>query len=125
MKQSFRRYLLHMAIGFVLYSFGLFAYNDLFGSLHHLMVKWLLLLLPMLPMLYVVTTILQYVSQMDEMQRKLIMENAAFAGLATAFTCFSFYFIRDLGAEIRPEAGYEVFASYYILGSAWSWWRLR
>jgi hypothetical protein len=75
--------------------------------------------------LYVVTTILHFVGQMDEMQRKLIMENAAFAGLATAFTCFSFYFIRDLGAAIRPEAGYYLFACYYLLGSARSWWRFR
>jgi len=114
-----------MAIGFVLYTAGLFAYNDLFGSLHQSPLKWILLLLPMLPMLYIVITILRYVSQMDEMQQKLIMENAAFAGLATAFTCASFYFIRDLGAEIRPEAGYEIFAFYCILGSAWTWWRLR
>jgi hypothetical protein len=121
--RPFWKYFLKMLLGFIFFGVGLFTYNDLFAHFRQSPIKWLLFFLPMIPMLFVVTTILEYVFTMDEMWRKYITEAAAFAGLATAVTCFSF--TRDLGAAVRPEFGYEVFCSYYLIGTVWSRWRMR
>ncbi len=49
---------------------------------------------------------------MDEMKRKVVMEGMAFAGLATAFTCFSLLFISDLaGMKFPVEAGFYIYCS--------------
>lgn len=108
-----RKYVVRMTLGFMGYALGLVAYNILYGPLHLSPFKWFLFFLPALPMLYVVVTILRFATEFDEMQRKVITETAAFAGLATAFTCFSFLFIRDLGADVRPEWGFYIFIIYY------------
>ena len=111
--KNYRKCLLQMALGFIGYILGLVAYNTLFGPLHLSPFKWVLFFLPALPILYVVVTILRFALELDEMQRKVITETAAFAGLATAFTCFSFLFIRDLGGDVRPEWGFYIFMIYY------------
>lgn len=115
---------LQFTLGIIAYALGLVAYNLLYESVHLWRFKYVLLLLPVIPLLYTVATIISSVSEADEMWRKIITESAAFAGLATAFTCFSFLFVDDLGGVFRPEWGFYVFLFYYGVGSVWSKRRL-
>jgi hypothetical protein len=85
--------------------------------------KYVLLLLPIIPLVATVILILRRLFKLDEMWRKILTESMAFAGLATAFTCFSLGFVPELG--VRPEWGFEIFWVYYALGAAWQAWRLR
>jgi hypothetical protein len=60
------------------------------------------------------------------MKRKIVTEAMAFSGLATGFTCFSYLFVRDMGAhEFRPEWGFYLMWAYYFIGLFFSWRRYR
>lgn len=76
-----------MIVGFIGYALGLVALNYFYTE--HLPHKYWLVLLPLLPMIYMITAINRGVSDMDEMLRKVQAEAMAFSGLATGFTCFA------------------------------------
>jgi hypothetical protein len=104
-----------MSVGLVGYAVGLVALNyfDSKESPH----RYWLVLLPALPMLYMVSSMVRAVSEMDEMWRKIVSEAMAFAGLATGFTCFTYLFVRDMGApEFRPEWAFYIMWVYYGMG---------
>lgn len=107
-----------MAVGFTGYGMGLLAMNGLYKE--QLPYKYWLVLLPVLPLLYIASTIIRAVSELDEMWRKIVIEAMAFSGIATGFTCFSYLFIRDLGApEFRAEWAFYIMLAYYGIGSIW------
>jgi hypothetical protein len=87
---------------------------------HATTTKHLLLLLVAVPLVGTVALILRRLFKLDEMWRKILTEGMAFAGLATAFTFFSFGLVPDSG--VRPEWGFEIFWVYYALGTAWRMW---
>ena len=71
----------------------------------------------MLPLIYTAATIVRYVSGLDEMWRKIVTEAMAFSGIATGFTCFTYLFLRDLGApEFRAEWAFYIMGGYYLIG---------
>ena len=87
--------------------------------------NWLILL-PVLTIVYYVATIIRYVSEMDEMWRKIITEAAAFSGIATGFTCFSYLFLHDMGApEFHGEWAFYLMWAYYGIGLIFSWRRYK
>lgn len=111
--------LLRMAVGFIGYALGLVAMNHFYTeqSPH----RYWLALLPVLPMLYVASTIIRKVSELDEMWRKIVTEAMAFSGLATGFTCFTYLFLRDMGApEFRAEWAFYLMWAYYGIGAFFS-----
>jgi hypothetical protein len=111
-----------MALGFVAYTAGIWALNTYYSP--HLSGRYWLALLPVLPIIYLAWTIIQAVTSMDEMKRKIAVEAMAFAGLAGGFTCFSYLFLRDMGApEFRPEWAFYVMWAYYGIGLFFSWRR--
>jgi len=72
-------------------------------------------------LLYLATTIIRYVSGLDEMWKKIITEAMAFSGLATGFTCFTYLFLRDMGApEFRAEWAFYMMWVYYGIGTFFS-----
>ena len=84
------------------------------------------MLLPLLPLMFVAATIIRAVSDLDEMKRKIQIEAMAFAGLATGFTCFTYLFLRDMGApEFRGEWAFYIMWAYYWIGLFFSWRRYR
>jgi hypothetical protein len=86
----------------------------------------LLILLPILPLIFVCFAIVRAVLKMDEMKRKIATESMAFTGLATGFTCFSYLFLRDMGApEFRPEWAFYIMWIYYGIGAFFSWRRYK
>ena len=119
-----KRYFWRFTGGMTAYALGLVLANRLYKP--ESPYKYWLILLPTIPIIYLVTAIIRGVADMDEMKRKIVTEAAAFAGLATGFTCFSYIFFRDLGApEFRGEWAFYAMWFYYMIGLFFSWRRYR
>ena len=117
------KYTLRMMGGLAAYGCGLVAMGFLSDKLP---TKYCWALLPVLAIIYMVTTIMRYVSELDEMWRKVITEAAAFSGIATGFTCFSYLFLRDMGApEFHAEWAFYMMWAYYGIGLIFSWRRYQ
>lgn len=108
-------YFPRMIAGFIAYLLGLLGLNYFASGTSW--TNYFLLLLPIVPLFYVGVTIIQYVIDLDEMLRKSVMEGMAFAGLMTAFTCFSFLFVHDLsGINFKGPWAFYIYWFYYALG---------
>jgi hypothetical protein len=119
------KYTLRMIVGFAGYAWGLVAMNFFYTG-QSAQGKYWLVLLPMLPMLYMVTAIIRGVSELDEMKRKIYTEAMSFSGVATGFTCFSYLFLRAMGApEFRGEWAFYIMWAYYWIGLFFSWRRYK
>lgn len=113
-----------MAGAFVAYGLGLVMLNRLYAP--HSSYKYWLVLLPLLPLLYLAAVIVRHATSLDEMMRKVVMEAMAFSGIATGFTCFTYLFLRDMGApEFRAEWAFYLMWTYYGLGMVVSSRRYR
>jgi hypothetical protein len=122
------KYTWRMAAGFGGYALGLVGLNllDTQHMPHWLPHHYWLVLLPVLPLIYMASAIIRSVSEMDEMKRKIYTEAMAFAGVATAFTCFGYLFLRDRGApEFRAEWAFYIMWTYYWVGLFFSWRRYK
>jgi len=114
-----RHLLLNFSLGILAYGIGLIGLNYLYEK--DSTYNFWLILLPCLPIIYISTVIIRYVSSLDEMKQKITIEAMAFSGLATSFTCFSYLFLRDLGApEFRAEWAFYLVWLFYIVGLQWS-----
>jgi hypothetical protein len=104
-----------MIAGFISYVLGLSAMNAWYDE--HSPYRYWLLLLPVLPLFCIAVTTIRAVSTRDEMHRKIITEAMAFSGIATGFTCFSYLFVRDVGApEFHAEWAFYLMWLYYGVG---------
>ncbi|MGA3162639.1 MAG: hypothetical protein ABSD77_00350 [Verrucomicrobiota bacterium] len=125
MKTHFKKYVLRMTVGFFAYALGLCALNHFDSDkLPH---RYWLILLPVLPIIYIAATTIRFVSEgLDELQRKVVTEAAAFSGIATGFTCFSYLFLRDMHApEFHAEWAFYIMWAYYGIGAIFSWRRYK
>ena len=122
MKPQQKKYFWRMTVGFIAYAGSIKAVNELYpDNQQH---KYWLVLLPLLPIIFQTITIVRAVSDLDEMKRKIYTEAMAFAGLATGFTCFTYLFLRDMGApEFRGEWAFYIMWAYYWIGLFFSWRR--
>ena len=125
MKPHFKKYFWRMTLGMIAYVLGIVVMNRFYSTQSSY--KYLLVLLPVLPLIFVCFAIVRAVLEMDEMKRKIATEAMAFTGLATGFTCFSYLFLRDMGApEFRPEWAFYIMWMYYgMLGLFFSWRRYK
>jgi len=114
-----------MTIGLTGYVLGLVALNHFYTG--QLPQRYWLVLLPLLPMIYLAATIIRFVAEgMDEMWRKVVTEAMAFSAIATGFTCFSYLFLRDMGApEFHGEWAFYLMWAYYGVGAIFSWRRYK
>ncbi|MFO1368321.1 MAG: hypothetical protein U1F46_04930 [Marinagarivorans sp.] len=102
------------------------AYGLGIWSLNHIQLimektHFALALLPCLPLIYMASIIMRALARLDELQRKIITEAMAFAGLVTGFVCFSYLFVRDLGApEFKAEWAFYLLLLFYAVGMVWS-----
>ena len=116
-----RKYFWRMLAGMTAYALSIKVANDFSPDQYH---KYWLILLPMLPVIYIVTTIIRSISELDEMKRKIVTEAMAFSGLATGFTCFTYLFLRDMGApEFHAVWAFNIMWAYYAIGLFFSWRR--
>lgn len=108
------------AVQFILaisgYALGLILMNVFFKEDSNL--KYGLVLLPVVPIVYFVAITIGAVTRLDEMWRKILTESMAFSGLATGFTCFSYMFVRHLGMPtFQPEWAFYMMWFYYAIGA--------
>ena len=124
MKPHVKKYYLRMALGLAGYVLGLFALNYFYKE--HSPYRYWLILLPVLPLVFVSATIIRFISETDEMWRKIVTEAMAFSGIATGFTCFTYLFLRDMGApEFHAEWAFYIAWAYYWIGLFFSWRRYK
>ncbi len=124
MNRKSKKYLMRMIVGFIGYALGLGALNYFYKE--QLPYKYWLVLLPVLPLIYTASVIVRAVSDMDEMWRKIVTEAMAFSAIATGFTCFSYLFLRDMGApEFHGEWAFYIMWAYYGIGAIFSWRRYK
>jgi hypothetical protein len=119
-----RKHFWRLAGGMTAYVLSIWALNHFYPNTpQH---KYWLVLLPLLPLIFVATSIIRAVSEADEMLRKIQTEAMAFSGLATGFTCFSYLFLRDMGApEFHAEWAFYMMWNYYFIGLFFSRRRYR
>jgi hypothetical protein len=123
-KPQFKKYFWRMTLGMAAYVLGIAVMNHFYTPQSPY--KYWLILLPILPLIFVCFAIVRAVVEMDEMKRKIATESMAFTGLATGFTCFSYLFLRDMGApEFRPEWAFYIMWIYYGIGAFFSWRRYK
>jgi hypothetical protein len=107
-----------MTAGFIVYAAGVCAvhYFHTKQSPHQ---YWPIFLFPIIPVIYIVSAIISYVSEgLDELQKKVVIEAAAFSGIATGFTCISYLFVQNAGAPaFHAEWGFYMMWIYYGIGA--------
>jgi hypothetical protein len=124
MNLQVKKYSQRLILGMVAYILGLDLVNHL--SMPAGPCKYLLVVLPVLPLIFICFTIIRYIADSDEMWRKIYMEAMAFSGIATGFTCVSYVFLHDVGAPKLPlEYGFYLMWIYYGIGLFFSWRRYR
>jgi Na+/alanine symporter len=124
MKSHVKKYYLRMTLGLVAYVSGLFALNYFYNeqSPH----RYWLITLPVLPIIYLATVIIRFISEVDEMWRKIFTEALAFSAVATGFSCLTYLFLRDMGApEFHADWAYYMMWGYYGIGLFFSWRRYK
>jgi len=125
-KPHLKKYILSMTAGFVVYAIGICAAHHFYAkpSLHG---YWPIFLFPIIPVIYIVAAIIRFVSEgLDELQRKIVIEAAAFSGIATGFTCISYLFVQNAGAPaFHAEWGFYMMWIYYGIGAFISAWRYK
>jgi hypothetical protein len=124
MKPYIKKYLLRMTFGFIGYGLGIWV------ALHFYVKqspnRYWLILFPVIPIIYLVATMIRAVLEMDEMCRKIHMEAMAFSGLATGFTCISCMFFRIMGAPAFPlDWAFYIMWIYYSIGIFFSMRRYK
>ncbi len=125
MKPPMRKYFWRFTGSMIAYVLGLVLVNRIFYKINPAYRYWLILL-PVIPIIFLVAAIIRGVADMDEMKRKIVTEAAAFACLATGFTCFSYLFFRDMGApEFKAEWAFYLMWFYYMIGLFFSWRRYK
>jgi type IV secretory pathway TrbD component len=123
-KPHIKKFYWRMSVGMVAYALGLIVLNHIYTP--QLPYKYWLILLPGLPMIYVSFATIRFIADSDELWRKIYMEAWAFSGIATGFTCFSYLFIRDMGAPaFHSEWAFYIMWAYYLIGFFFSWRRYK
>jgi hypothetical protein len=116
-KPHFKKYVLRMTVGFSTYAAAICAAHYFYTkqSPHG---YWLIFLFPIIPVIYIVAAIIRFVSEgLDELQKKIVIEAAAFSGIATGFTCISYLFVQNAGAPaFHAEWAFYMMWIYYGIG---------
>lgn len=105
-----------MVIGLFAYALGILAANYFNPGTNR---GYWAIVFPVIPVIYIAATIIRYVVEaLDELQKKVVTEAAAFSGIATGFTCFSYLFLRGMGApEFHGEWAFYMMWGYYGVGT--------
>jgi hypothetical protein len=115
MKTNNKKYLLRMIVGPAAYALAVFA-GRYFYKAEYPHKTWLVLL-PILPLIYIAATIMRHISEKDEMWRKVMTEAFAFSAIATAFTCSSYIFFRELGTpQFHAVWVIYIIVAYALIG---------
>jgi hypothetical protein len=88
--------------------------------------RYVVVLTPMIPGIFIALGIVRMIGQLDEMERRILLEGAAFSFALTLILMLSLGFLEAAGME--PISGMYVamlMASLWIIGKLWGNWRYR
>jgi len=119
-------FVLRKTVAFIVYACGVWVMQHFYWKHLDSPYRYWLFLLPTLPMIYLIATIIRQISGLDEMWKKIVTESLAFSALATIWTCCSFFFIRAVDAPvIQAEWVFFMLIAYYLTGFFFSWRRYK
>jgi len=79
--------------------------------------RYLVALLPVLPLLPIPWAALVFIRSMDELQRRIHLESFAFAFVATALTTFTYGLLQNVGLpDVNWMFVWPVLATFWVLG---------
>src|SRR5215471_15537895 len=117
MKQAVRWYLLAMGLPLAAYVVVLVGVIKILQNFELGPFKYLLVLTPMLPLVFVITAVLRALRMADELQRRIHLEALAIAFAASAFVTFAYGFLEGAGL---PHIGWiyvwPVMGTFWIIG---------
>ncbi|MCX6894148.1 MAG: hypothetical protein NTZ16_01285, partial [Verrucomicrobia bacterium] len=120
------KYTLRKTIGFIAYALGVWAMLYLYWKHSHSPYRYWLVLLPVLPMIYLILITIRQFSERDEMLRKVTSESLAFSAIATAWTCCSLFLFRAIGVPtFQAEWVFFMLVAYYLIGLFFTWRRYK
>ena len=118
MKCLHSKYWTQISVGSIAYASGMGIMYYFYGEHSHSPYRFWLVLLPLLPIIYLTVIVHRHLSEKDEMWRKIITESLAFSATATAWTCLSYMFLRQMGApEFHAEWAFYLAVAYYLIGN--------
>lgn len=121
-----RRYVFGVCSSILLYAIALVASLSWLQSNPPLPWKYFIAVLPVLPALWMPIAVTQFVREIDELQKLIVLESLAFAFAATAVLTFTYGFLQNAGL---PAVGWiwvwPVMAICWLAGAALSWRRYR
>ena len=126
MSKESKFFVLRKTVGFIAYIGGIWAMQYLYWNHRFSPYRYWFVLLPVVPMIYLIVTIIRYICGLDEMWRKIVLEALAFSALATIWTCISFFILNAIDAlTIKAEWIFFLLIAYYLIGCVFSWRRYR
>lgn len=100
---AFRRYLKKLSLAFAVYFIMLMSMNAVMDNYTvPLALSIPLVLLPMIPVIFVIRIVVEYVRSWDEMQQRLYLEAAMIAFTLVASLTFAWGFLEDIGFPDLP-----------------------
>ena len=121
------RYLLEISLSLVLYLIVLtFSLNYLKkDNLDHT-VQIIICLLPVLPCIFTVMSVIRLINRLDELQRQIQLNALAFSFTGTALATFSYGFLENIGFPHFPIFMiWPIMATLWGMGVAFGIWRYR
>ena len=88
--------------------------------------RYFIAVLPVLPALWLPVAVTQFVRQMDELQKLIVLESLAFAFVATAALTFTYGFLQNAGLPTVDWTWvWPLMATCWMVGTVLSWRRYR
>ena len=121
MSTSTRRYLKEFGLAIVAYMVAILVSVTLLKQIDDPVIAIPLALLPMVPAWFVLTAVVRYTRQLDELQRQVQFEGLAFAFGGTAMVTFSYGLLENAGFPSLTGRGSG--QSWRSCGGSASRWR--
>lgn len=97
MKDAYKRYTRNLLITMVFYVAAIFASQMIYHQLPEHPARTLILLLPVIPVLFMLRVYMELVRSIDEMQQRIQMEALAFSLGVTGILTFTYGFLEGAG----------------------------
>jgi hypothetical protein len=112
-----RLYFRELFTAIAAYALTLFASISLVNANNTVWWRYIVVLIPMVPAVFVLRAVIRQLARMDELQRNIQLEALAFAFGATAILTFSYGFLERVGLpELSMFFVWPVMAVFWIIG---------
>jgi hypothetical protein len=117
--QAGRRYAKEFGLAMVAYTLAVLASVAIVRANDQASWRWAVVLLPMVPIAFVLRAVVRHLRNMDELQRRIQFEALAFAFAAGSFVTLTIGFLQVVGLPAVPWIWvWPVFALFWGIGVA-------